>query len=200
MTRLFGNTHDDNLKIQVSKAMLGKALSLEELSAIEQVRKFGVYRSIKITEQEILVAYSNLINKFRDSAIPKIQEDVACALYQKGAVLENMGQNNEALGVYNDLIDKYKTNRKSTISLLVNGAMVSKIVLLMQQAAQKQVADIFEQVVDACSELIDTFKDYKKTAPGMKTFSILSHRQWTSRQLYWQSWICPRRRLICLLR
>jgi tetratricopeptide (TPR) repeat protein len=161
----FEDCEDDRLKIQISKALINKAFSLEQLNAIEETKnKWEIYLDKKNYEQEIIDTYSEQIEKFKHSNIPVIQEDVAIAMARIADISKNAGQANEALRNYNDLIKKFKDCKINNIIVFVASALMDKASLLESQAIQKQDMNILVKAKETYDELIDAkFIDYKST-------------------------------------
>jgi tetratricopeptide (TPR) repeat protein len=72
--------------------------------------------------EEAIVAYDDLVARFKDAADPDIREHVAKALYNKGVALGELGRPEAAIVVYDDLVARFKDATEPGIREQVSSA------------------------------------------------------------------------------
>ena len=121
----FGDSGDDRLKMQVSKALLNKIYSLKQLNEMEKIKnKWN--RNRKNYDLDILDTSLELIKKFKGSDIPVVQEDVILTMSELARIKNEEGSTSEAMEIYKEILGEYKSNNRDEVIFWVANTILDK--------------------------------------------------------------------------
>ncbi len=117
-----------------SLGIIEEALRLNNLTEIQKVQLYfakGVTFGKDGKNEEAVKIYDELIDKYKDSKVDKIQEQVVIAINNKGFTLGKDGKKEEAIKIYDELIARYKNSKIDGVQEQVAMAIFNKYELLI---------------------------------------------------------------------
>jgi tetratricopeptide (TPR) repeat protein len=129
---------------------LDEALSttLKESEESEALYAKGVILGLLKREDESIVTFNTLIDRFISNKEPVIQTQVAGALFNKGVKLGALGREDEARAAYEKSISLYGNSKQPNVQAQVVKAMFNKGVRFNVLKQYDQEMDIYDEIIE----------------------------------------------------
>ena len=151
-------------------------------------------------QSEEIKVYNELIAKYKDSKLDRVQELVASAMFNKAITHEKLGKIEEATEIYDELIAQYKESKIDAVQELVVIAMISKYEWLIIQnkslskVKNEQSGDVNLKTEDKASfRLLDIIENAKNTSQDQEVeawindYKDIKNKNWSFKEL--RKWI-----------
>jgi tetratricopeptide (TPR) repeat protein len=127
----------------------GNTDSPEAAEAVATV--MHIRAAISQTDQAVLI-YDTLIARFSDANQPTLLEQVAEAMFSKGANLAKLGRENDAIAVYDNLIARFSQSNQPALLEQVAKAMFNKGVDLATLGRENDAIAAYETLIARFSQ------------------------------------------------
>ena len=150
---------DSRISIQVSKAMYNQAMSFygKSMQQYEMPEKRNEY------VQKTIDIFTEQIKQFRNYTILNIKKDVLLSMSIKGDILWRQDELENALIVYEDLVNEYQNEKDFTFKMLAINALESMAKIQMQQYQQATNKDderyYLNLAVNSYTTIINNYKN-----------------------------------------
>lgn len=149
----YRESDDNNLRIQVSRAMFQIAMDLHAEKVIkeaEEKNEISYSTEKEITSKEVLEKYDESINKFKDIPVFDIQKNVLFAMLQKAKIYRHDEEFELLIVLYDEIIENFKNEEGEFFKWNIAFTMKDKIEILRKM-------DKLEDALGQCDVFLEQF-------------------------------------------